>query len=162
MIDFIIALMLAFGAWRGFKVGATRVLLSLIGYVFAIIAAMRLYNEAAPFFAGVSSYAFVQNSLGFVAVALVVVLISEVLIYVFRRALKVFKLTIIDKLMGSALGFLRAMMKILLILNASAPILALSPSTVQNSMALKALAPFAPVASKNFMGAMKAAKALTH
>lgn len=147
ILDIIIAVVVLIGVWRGFMRGAMRTVISLMAWLAALIAANRLAGVVAPSFAGVVDSAVLQSALGFVTVFLLTIALLQLVVYFFAKALSALKLSFIDKLAGGVLGAALGVLKVLVVLSLTAPLLIRLPIW-QSSPLAQNLMPFAPMAKQ--------------
>lgn len=145
LLDILIIAVVLFGLWRGFVAGAMKTALSLISWLAALVAATRLASSVSAMFVGVTDNAVLQTALGFLSVFLVVMVSLQLTVYVFGKTLKALKLDFLDKIAGAVLGAAIGVLKVLVILSITAPLLARLPVWQTSALApnLLPLAPFA-------------------
>ena len=145
VLDIIIAAVVLWGLYRGFQAGAIKTALTLIGWLVALVAGTRLADTVAPMFADFVDNTVLQTALGFLAVCLVVISIVHLIIYLFKSSLKALRLDFLDKLAGGVLGATKGVLKVLVVLSFTAPLLTHLPMW-QSSALTQSLMPFAPMA----------------
>lgn len=145
VIDICIAFMVLIGLWRGFHAGAIKTAMSLVAWFVALILASSLAKPFAPLFAGVVDNLVLQVSLAFLVITLIIVAICHVVSWIAQKTLKTLKLGFLDKILGGILGAGRGVLKVLIILSVTSPLLAKSANWQQSILAQNLL-PFAPVA----------------
>lgn len=145
LLDIIITAVVLFGLWRGFVAGAMKTALSLISWLTALVAATRLASSVSPMFVGVTDNGVLQTALGFICVFLVVVVSLKLIVYVFGKTLKALRLDFLDKIAGAVLGAATGVLKVLVVLSITAPLLTRLPIWQSSALApnLLPLAPFA-------------------
>ena len=124
-LDLILALVLAFGLWRGLRTGALMQIVGTAGWLFAFVAATALMAPIGEMVAaslGVSPRT--APILGFIVVCGGVVAGLTAAAHVLRKTLEAIKLGGVDKLAGGAVGALRAAfgLSVVLLTTSFAPI----------------------------------------
>lgn len=145
IIDIIIAVLLGFGLYRGFRVGAVKTILSFVSWLAGLILATALASPFAPFFASFADDLLAQKALAFLTVVVVVVGIGHVVAWVAQKTLKMLYLGFLDKVVGGGIGMAKELLKVLILLSVFSPILAKTQSFQESTLAQMIL-PFAPVA----------------
>lgn len=143
-LDIIITAVVFLGLWRGFRAGVIKTLAVLVSWLLALIIASNLADEFAYLFAGMSDDRVIQIAMAFLVVMLAVVVIVQLLASALTKTVSVLKLGFLDRVAGGVLGAGVGVLKVLIVLSVIAPMLKLS--SVQNSVLVPALLPYAPVA----------------
>ncbi|WP_227526160.1 CvpA family protein [Psychrobacter sp. FDAARGOS_221] len=147
MLDIIIAIIVLLGLWRGFSVGFIRSAIALVGWFIALLAATRLADDVAPYFAGVVQSPVLQMGAGFLAVVLIVMLVIQLLTLMVSGIVNSLKLGFVDKFLGGTLGAAKNILVVLVLLSVSAPAL-MTTSMWQSSVLAPELLPYAPFAKE--------------
>lgn len=150
ILDLVISAVVLLGLWRGYRLGAVKTVLSLIAWVVALIVASRVANEFSVLFSPLSQNPTLQLAMAFLAVSLVVLFGLGVLSFLIAKALKIVKLSLLDKLLGGVVGVALGLVKVLFVLAVISPIL-IKTDTYQNSPLAQGLLPFAPLAKELVM-----------
>lgn len=145
VLDMLILAIVLWGLWRGFQLGAMKTAVSLIAWLAGLVAATRLASLVSGMFESITNNTVLQLALGFLSVFLVVVILLQLIVSVFGKALKALKLDFLDKLAGGVLGAATGTLKVLVILSITAPLLT-KHSIWHNSILAPALLPLAPIA----------------
>lgn len=145
ILDILIAMMVLVGLWRGFHAGAIKTVMSLVAWFVAFIMASALAKTFSPLFIPVVDNEILQISLAFLAVVLIIVSITHLISWLALKTLKFLKLGFLDNLLGGILGAGKGVLKVLIILSITSPLLVKLPQW-QGSVLAQNLLPFAPVA----------------
>lgn len=143
-LDIIITAVVFVGLWRGFRAGVIKTLSALVSWLLALIIASHLADELSYLFVSVTDDRVIQIAMAFLAVMLAVVVIVQLLASALTKTVSVLKLGFLDRVVGGVLGAGVGVLKVLIVLSIIAPVLKLS--SVQNSVLVPALLPYAPVA----------------
>ena len=100
MLDIIIAVIVLIGLWRGYQAGFIRTAIGLVGWFIALVAATRLADDIAPQMTEFVASPVLQTGLAFLAVALVVLAIMQVVGFMARSLIKGLKLSLLDQMAG--------------------------------------------------------------
>lgn len=144
-IDIIIVLMVVMGIYKGFRSGAIKTVLSIFGWIVALIVASQVADVLAPMFAGFSDERIVQISLASLTVVFVIVGATYLLAHFLSKTLKFLRIGFLDNIAGAFLGILKGLLKVMAALTVMAPLLIKMPSWEQSVLA-QTLVPFAPIA----------------
>lgn len=147
VIDFFIAVTVLLGLYRGFAVGAVKTVMSLVVWLGALVLATILAKPLSVMFVGVVDGDVLQTASAFLAVVFAVVIVGHVLIWVILKTLKVLRLGLLDKVLGGVLGSAKGLLKVLIVLSVTSPLLVTMPSW-QDAKLAHSLMPFAPIAKE--------------
>lgn len=140
-----ILVLLFTGLWRGFRLGFMRSLVGLFGWFFALIFASFFAKPLAPLFLGFFDNEISSLVASFLAVAGLVLVVLQCILWVVSRALKGLRLSFLDKLAGAVFGFAKNALAILLLISVIAPFVQ-QTNFWQNSEIAKSLLPLTPFA----------------
>lgn len=147
VIDGVILFILAIGLMRGFMAGAIKTVMSLVGWILALVIASKLSGDLSVLFAPMVDARIWQITLAFMMVALVVLTVTHLVTYVLSKTVKFLKLGLLDRWFGGMFGVAKSGVKILILMGVTAPVLPHLPNA-NSSPLLQALLPFAPVAKE--------------
>ena len=145
VIDLAISAVVLLGLWRGYRAGAVRTAMSLAAWLFGLVVASIMADELAPLFSSVVDSVILQIALAFIVVVLIVVVLGHVVAWMVLKTLKLLRLSLLDKIAGALLGAAKGVLKVLIIMSVTSPLLT-SMSNWQSSVLAQALLPLAPVA----------------
>lgn len=144
-IDIIILLMLFFGLWQGFQAGLLRSVVSLFGWLVALVLATYFAKPFAYLFDGIVSSPILTVVLAFIAIAFGVIVALQVILWIMRKTLHGLKLGPLDKLGGALFGVAKNLLVVLVMISLFAPLLH-NTKFWQSSQLLPELLPFSPFA----------------
>lgn len=144
-LDIIITFVVFMGLWRGFRAGVIKTLAALVSWLLALIIASKMADDFAYWFVGITDSQVLQIAMAFLAVMLAVVVGVQLIASTLTKTVSALKLGFLDRLAGGVLGASVGVLKVLIVLSIIAPLLLKVPS-VQNSVLIPALLPYAPVA----------------
>ncbi len=144
-LDIIITFVVFMGLWRGFRAGVIKTLAALVSWLLALIIASKMADDFAYWFVGITDSQVLQIAMAFLAVMLAVVVGVQLIASTLTKTVSALKLGFLDRLAGGVLGAGVGVLKVLIVLSIIAPLLLKVPS-VQNSVLVPALLPYAPVA----------------
>ena len=147
VIDGVILSVLTFGLIRGFMAGAIKTIFTFIGWLFALIIASKIAPILSLLLQPVIDNRVWQITLAFLGIVFIIVVITHILSYLAIKMLKFLKLGFLDKLGGAILGVAKGLIKVLVLLSLTAPILPHLPNT-NSSVLLPSLLLLAPVAKE--------------
>lgn len=145
IVDSIIILMLVIGLWQGYRNGFLRSIVGMFGWLIALILATYFAKSFAPFFAGFTDSSVLAVVMSFLAVALVIIVLLQLVLWAMQGTLKGLKLSIVDRLAGAIFACGKNLLVILLVLSVVAPFIKQRPIWQQSQIA-QALLPLAPFA----------------
>lgn len=145
ILDIIIALVVLGSLWRGFRAGAMKTALALLSWLIALVTASKMAHSAQPLVVSVTDNPVLQLALAFLLVSLLVLVFLQLLVYVSSKALKALKLDLLDKIAGGVLGAGVGLLKVLVVLSLTAPILS-HFAVWERSLLAQNLLPLAPMA----------------
>ncbi|OOS24633.1 CvpA family protein [Moraxella pluranimalium] len=148
-LDIIITFVVFMGLWRGFRAGVIKTLAALVSWLLALIIASKMADDFAYWFVGITDSQVLQIAMAFLAVMLAVVVGVQLIASTLTKTVSALKLGFLDRLAGGVLGAGVGVLKVLIVLSIIAPLLLKVPSvqnSVQNSVLVPALLPYAPVA----------------
>ncbi len=144
-LDIIITFVVFMGLWRGFRAGVIKTLAALVSWLLALIIASKMADDFAYWFVGITDSQVLQIAMAFLVVMLAVVVGVQLIASTLTKTVSALKLGFLDRLAGGVLGAGVGVLKVLIVLSIIAPLLLKVPS-VQNSVLVPALLPYAPVA----------------
>lgn len=151
ILDIAILLMLIFGLWQGFQAGLMRSVVSLFGWLIALVFATYFAKPLSIFFVGLVDSPVLTVVISFLAIALFIIVVLQFILWLMRKSLAGINLSIVDKLGGAVFAVAKNLLIILLVLSLVAPMIQ-KTETWQQSTIAQELLPFAPFAkdiSKN-------------
>lgn len=144
-LDIVILAILTVGLWRGFQLGLMRSLVGLFGWLLALILASFFAKPLSPLFAQFFDNEISSIVASFLAVAIGVLTVLQLILWLMSRTLKGLKLSFLDKLAGAMFGFGKNALAVLLLISVVAPFVQ-QANFWQNSQIAKGLLPFTPFA----------------
>lgn len=144
-LDLVLAAIVLIGLWRGFAAGAMRTAMSLVSWLIALFVATKFARQFAYLFVDVAEAPILQTALAFLAVFLAVIAVLQLIVYLINKMLSAVKLSWLDKLAGGVLGAGVGLLKVLVILSFTAPMLA-NFEVWHRSPLTQAIVPYAPLA----------------
>lgn len=144
-LDLVVMAVVLFGLWRGFMAGAIRTALSLVSWLVALFVATRFAHKMLPFFAETVDTPIFRTALAFLAVFLLTIAILQFGLYLLDKILKKLKLSWLNKLAGGVLGAGVGLLKVLVVLSFTVPLLA-NFDVWHRSALTQAIVPYAPLA----------------
>lgn len=144
-LDVVLLVWVMWCGYRGYKKGLVAALLGLIAWIMALILGSALAKQAAPAMARFADDPAVQLMLGFIAVALLVVVMIKGAGILLRSLLNALALGFAERLAGSLFGMVKALVIVLVILSVVDPWARVSPLW-KGSRTIQTLVPYAPVA----------------
>nr|MBI1228662.1 CvpA family protein [Cytophagales bacterium] len=116
-IDIILLIMLAIGAYSGYKQGLFIGLLSIVAFFIGIVFAFRFMHWGAAILAErVESLTFMLPFIAFILIFLLVTIVIRVLAYLVKQALNLTILGVFDSFAGAVLGMVKWSIMISLLL----------------------------------------------
>lgn len=115
MVDIAILLVLVFSVLLAFWKGFVHQVLSLAGWVAALLAARLLGQQVAPVFASLLSDPGLQLAAAYVSIVVVVLLASKVISGVFGTLVQKIGLGSLDRVLGVVFGALRGLVIVVLV-----------------------------------------------
>ena len=145
VLDIAILLFLFFGLWQGFKNGLLRSLVSLFGWLFALLLATYFAKALAPLLSNFIHTPILALVIAFLGVALIILVLLQLILWGMSGILKGLHLSIVDKLAGAGFAVIKNLIIVLLLLSLIVPFIQ-SRELWQRSALAQALIPFAPFA----------------
>lgn len=145
IFDIVILLMLFFGLWQGFRAGLLRSVVSLFGWLFALVFATYFAKPLAYLFVGIVDSPVLTVVISFIAVGLAVVVGLQIILWMMSKTMQGLKLGPLDKLAGAVFGCGKNLLVVLLLISLLAPLLS-TTKIWQTSQLLPELLPFSPFA----------------
>lgn len=145
LIDACIIFMVLVGLWRGFVFGFVKTVTSLVAWLLALIIASYAAKQIAPFLAVFIESSVLRIVCAFLLIVFGVIAVIHLTTSMIVVALKSLKLGFLDRLLGGVLGVVIGVLKVLVILSISSPLL-IHLSNWQQSILAQNLLPFAPIA----------------
>jgi len=145
-IDILILILLALGAYSGYKQGLFIGLLSIVAFFVAIVLAFRFMHWGAEMLADrVESLTFMLPFISFIIIFLIVTIGIRILAFLVKKALDLTILGTFDNFAGAVLGLFKwAIMISLLIWVATSFEYKVPESWLENSVVYPAITPIAP------------------
>lgn len=144
-LDIVLLILLLLGALNGFRIGLIQSLTNMLGWVLALLFAVKFYPVAQPYFQWVASSEWLQQVSAFTAIIIAIVVLSWVVSSVLQSIFKHLKLAPLNRLMGAIFGLVKSATIIFVFIHILTPWLSASPIW-QQSQLIKTLSPYAPVA----------------
>lgn len=144
-IDIIILLMLFFGLWQGFRMGLMRSLVSLFGWLFALVFATYFARPLSPLFVGMVDSPVLTMVISFIAVALGVIVALQIVLWIMKKTMDGLRLSPLDKLGGAIFGVAKNLLVVLVMISLFSPLMH-NTKVWQGSQLLPELMPFSPFA----------------
>jgi membrane protein required for colicin V production len=144
-LDIIIAIIVLFSLYRGFKVGLVASLVGLVGWFATLYVGTHYAREMGYVFAGVVKDPVLQTALAFLVIVLLMLTIVWGASLILKSLINALALTPIEKLAGGIFGAVRGVLIVLVVMS----FLGSWASKTQwwkNSILAKALLPYAPLA----------------
>lgn len=145
MLDTLIIMSLFFGLWQGFRNGLLRSLVGMFGWLIALVCASFFAKPLSPLFEPMFDAPVLAILASFIAVALLIIIALQLVLWLMNKTLKGLKLTFVDKIAGAIFAVAKNLMIILLILSMIVPFIQQTPFW-QHSIFAQSLMPFAPFA----------------
>lgn len=144
-IDSIILIMLVIGLVQGYRNGLLKSLVGMFGWLLALVLASFFAKAFSPVFMGMTDSPVLAVVMAFLALALGVVIILQIILWVMQSTLKGLRLSVVDRLAGAVFACGKNLLVILLVLSVVAPFIRHKPIW-QNSQIAQALLPLTPFA----------------
>ncbi len=141
IIDIIIIGLLLISGFNGFRQGLINALANLVGWLLALILAIRWTDRVQPLMSMFSTDIMIQKIAAFVAIIMVVVGLTWIAGYLLQNVFKHLKLSWLNRLAGSAFGLGKSLVVVLIFLYGAMPWFA-ETKTWKGSSAIHLLAPF--------------------
>lgn len=154
IIDSVIVFLLVIGLIQGYRNGLLRSLVGMFGWLAALVVATFFAKSFSPFFLTFTDSPVLAVMMTFLALALLVVIVLQIVLWLMQTTLKGLKLSVVDRLAGAGFACGKNLLVILLALSVIVPFIKQKPVWQQSQIA-QALLPLAPFA-------MKLSKALTN
>lgn len=151
-LDILIVAILALGLWRGFGAGAIKTSFSLLAWLVTLIIATKFYGVFVPVVAPFAQSYAMQVAMAFLLVFFGVMVLSQIVLFLVLKTIKLLKLSFLDKMAGAVLGVVLGILKVLVILSITSPILTKFDLWERSPLA-QTLLPFAPIAKTVLMQA---------
>lgn len=150
IIDSVILFLLVVGLIQGYRNGLLRSLVGMFGWLFALVIATFFAKSFASFFMAFTDSAVLAVVMAFLAVAIGIVMLLQLVLWALRSTLKGLKLSMVDRLAGAFFACGKNLLVILLSLSVIAPFIQQKPiwRTSPIAQALLPLTPFALNLSK--------------
>ena len=143
-LDIVIAVIVLFSLYRGFKVGLVRSLVGLTGWFATLYVGTHYAHEMGFFFAGVVKDPVLQTALAFLVIVLLMLTIVWGASLIVKSMIDALALTPIEKLAGGIFGAIRGVVIVLVVMSFIGS-WASKTDSWQNSILAKALSPYAPL-----------------
>ena len=147
VLDVLILVVLVSGLWQGFNHGLLKSVVSMLGWLLALLVASYLAKPLAPFFTSFTSSPVLNMMAAFLCVALFVIVGLQLVLWVMNKTLQGLRLTLLDKIGGAIFGCGKNVLVMLLLLSVLVPLMG-SRERWQQSKIIPALLPFAPFAKQ--------------
>lgn len=145
--DIALLIVLLVGTVNGLRIGLIQSLTNLIGWIIALVLAIKYYDIVADLWTWASDKVWQQNVLAFASIVLCVMMMTWGTIFLLDQVFKKLKLTPINRLVGGMFGGAKSSVVILVLLNALTPILGQTSSWKQSQI-IQTLSPYAPMATQ--------------
>lgn len=144
-LDIVIAIIVLFSLYRGFKAGLVASLVGLVGWFATLYVGTHYAREMGFFFAGVVKDPVLQTALAFLVIVLLMLTIVWGASLIVKSMIDALALTPIEKLAGGIFGAIRGVLIVLVVMSFIGS-WASKTETWQKSILAKALSPYAPLA----------------
>ncbi len=144
-LDIVIAVIVLFSLYRGFKAGLVASLVGLVGWFATLYVGTNYAREMGFFFAGVVKDPVLQTALAFLVIVLLMLTIVWGASLIVKSLINALALTPIEKLAGGIFGAVRGVLIVLVVMSFIGS-WASKTESWQNSILAKALSPYAPLA----------------
>lgn len=144
--DIIILIILMIGGFNGLRLGFIKSFANLVGWVIALIVAVKYAALIAPTMSFLSQDPVVQKIAAFVFIIMLIIVLTWIATTILNRILKTLKLGPLDRLAGAGLGTLKGLFVVLITMQGLGPWVSSSPTWKQSKI-IQTLLPFAPFAS---------------
>jgi len=147
LLDMVVLFVLFMGLWQGFNNGLMRSLVSMFGWLLALLLASYLAKPLAPFFVSLTASTPLSIIAAFLAIGLFVIVGLQIVLWVMSKTLQGLRLSILDKLAGAGFGLVKNLVIVLMLLSLLAPFVSQRDFWQQSNFA-NALLPLAPFATQ--------------
>jgi len=144
-LDILIAVIVLFSLYRGFKAGLVASLVGLVGWFATLYVGTHYAREMGFYFAGVVKDPVLQTALAFLVIVLLMLTIVWGASLIVKSLIDALALTPIEKLAGGIFGAVRGILIVLVVMSFIGS-WASKASWWQNSILAKSLLPYAPLA----------------
>jgi len=144
-LDIIIAIIVLFSLYRGFKAGLVASLVGLVGWFATLYVGTHYAREMGYVFAGVVKDPVLQTALAFLVIVLLMLTIVWGASLVLKSLINALALTPVEKLAGGIFGAVRGVLIVLVVMSFLGS-WASKTEWWQKSILAKALLPYAPLA----------------
>ncbi len=144
-LDIVIAVIVLFSLYRGFKAGLVASLVGLAGWFATLYVGTHYAHQMGFFFSGVVKDPILQTALAFLVIVLLMLTIVWGASLIIKSLIDALALTPIEKLAGGIFGAVRGVLIVLVIMSFMGS-WASKTTWWQNSILAKALLPYAPLA----------------
>lgn len=141
IIDVIVIGLLLLSSLNGFKQGLIKALANLVGWLLALVLAIRWTDQVQPLMSVLTPDVTIQKIAAFIAIIMVVISLTWMVGYLLQQGLKHLKLSWLNRLAGSAFGLGKSLVVVLAVLYGTMPWLA-ETNLWKNSKAIHVLEPF--------------------
>lgn len=145
-LDIIILIVLLVGTLNGFRHGFIKALANLLGWIIAILSAVKFSSALAPLMF-MTGDPVLQKIMAFVLIVVAVTLITWLVTAILNSMLQSLKLAPLNRLAGALFGGLKSVIIILVIMQTLSAWVSSSPTWQQSKM-VSLLLPFAPLATE--------------
>lgn len=144
-LDIIILIILLMGGLNGFRLGLIKSFANLLGWIIAVIMAIKFNDVVAPFML-LSQDVVLQKIMAFIAIVMIVIALTWLLSALLNNVLQQLKLGPLNRLAGGVFGLLKSAIIVLVVMQ-SVSAWAMNTQAWQNSKMIEMLLPFAPKAT---------------
>lgn len=145
-IDLVILVLLLLSSINGLRQGLIHALANLIGWVLALILAIRYNEQVQPWMALLTDDVTLQKIAAFAAIVMLVILLTWIAGYFLHQVFKKLKLSWLNRLAGGTFGLAKSLVVFLVLIHTLNPWFAES-KTWKNSKMIALLLPYAAPAT---------------
>ncbi|MFA9485380.1 MULTISPECIES: CvpA family protein [unclassified Moraxella] len=146
-IDIVILFVVLLDMWRGFGAGFVKSVVSLVSWFLALVIASRTAKDIAPMLNILTDNTVLQIAAAFLLVVLVVIAMTHAVALMLNSITKSLHLGSVNRILGGVLGIITGVLKVLVILSVTSPLLSYLPNW-QDSILAQNLLPLAPIATE--------------
>ncbi|MBC7751083.1 MAG: CvpA family protein [Candidatus Saccharibacteria bacterium] len=143
-LDIVIAVIVLFSLYRGFKLGLVRSLVGLAGWFATLYVGTHYAREMGYLFSGIVKDPVLQTALAFLVIVLLMLTIVWGASLIVKSMIDALALTPIEKLAGGIFGSIRGVVIVLVVMSFIGS-WASKTESWQHSILAKALSPYAPL-----------------
>lgn len=147
VLDLILIVVMLYSAVRGFSQGLIKSLISLIGWVLALICATQYTDHLAPSMTFISHDHVVQKVTAFLTIIAIFMALMWGINLVLNKIIQTLKLDPINRLMGGMFGVIKSLFIILIVIQGVAPWIS-KAQFWKHSVIVYTFLPYTPLATE--------------